>query len=88
MPLAPRSPKPRMREPSVTTTTWQCARGQFRIIVPISPRSSGVKNMPRARWKVSEKFWQTRPTVGVYTSGAISPISSISTRWKSVSFRL
>ena len=41
-----------------------------------SPASSGVKYRPRGRVKLCEKSWHSFPTVGVYTSGAISSTSS------------
>jgi hypothetical protein len=40
--------------------------------------SSEVKNMPRDRRNISEKFWHARPTVGVYTMGVSSAMLLIS----------
>ena len=56
IPLAPRSPKPRMREPSVTTMTCTLSLGQLYTIEHIAPRSSDEKYMPgssHARWRVA-----------------------------------
>jgi len=42
MPSAPRSPRPRMRSPSVTTMIATSFAGQFRRILAIRPRSLAV----------------------------------------------
>ena len=60
MPLAPWSPRPRMRSPSVTTMmpAWS---GQLARTSAIRPRSLMLMNMPRGRWKMCPKRWQARP---------------------------
>ena len=47
MPLMPRSPRPRMREPSVTTMASTSPAGQFHASAASSPLSSALMNSPR-----------------------------------------
>ena len=65
MPCAPRSPSPRIRDPSVTTMMWTSSWGQFQTMDEKRPRSWTEKYMPRARRNWAPKFSQTAPTVGV-----------------------
>ena len=49
MPFAPRSPRPRMRSPSLTTMIATSRRGQLASTSATRPRSAALTKMPRGR---------------------------------------
>ena len=53
-----------MRSPSVTTISLARIAASCCRISAMWPRSFGVMNMPRGRWKIRPNFWQASPTVG------------------------
>ena len=61
MPFVPRSPSPRIREPSVTTITSTSSSSQLYIMLAMCPRSIPEKYMPRVWAKFEPNFWQTAP---------------------------
>jgi len=66
MPLAPRSPRPRIRSPSVTTMTWTSrAPGQLRRTEAMRPRSLDETYRPAACRKICPNDSHASPTVGV-----------------------
>ena len=76
MPPAPRSPRPKIRSPSVTTATLRSSAsdGGARDLSasPTLPLSSAVMYTPCCAMGSLWYVWHASPTVGVYTYGMIS----------------
>ena len=89
IPLAPKSPSPRMRSPSVITITLtsrrpcsaQCA-SRCSIIERCDPALGSPARMviPYVSMGSRWYFWHASPTVGVYRYGIISDVWLIKAR--------
>ena len=73
MPLAPRSPRPRMRPPLVTQMNRTSFTGQLRSTSLTCPLRVIDRYIPRGRRKMWSNFRQASPTVGSYTIRGSAP---------------
>mmetsp|Transcript_1918 Transcript_1918/g.3399 ORF Transcript_1918/g.3399 Transcript_1918/m.3399 type:complete len:227 (+) Transcript_1918:26-706(+) len=87
IPLHPKSPRPRMRSPSVTTMTRISSCGQFASVSKILPLRSYEMYMPLLYWKILPQCKHASPTTGVYITGMHSTIWPMINLKKSCWFR-
>ena len=79
IPPAPRSPRPKMRPPSVTTmmSGSKCQLSRMERILFLCLAMEMY--IPEVVLKICPKRWQASPTVGVYKIGSSSTTFSSST---------